>query len=90
MHKASFEHRDESMNPACEEGMASETYLKGMARTISLEGGEGAGQTEETEKEEAGKGTAGTRNSTKGKIKSGLTQGVQGNCEQIHILECRV
>lgn len=56
MHHASFEHRDESMNPACEEGMVSETYLKGMARTISLEGGGGAGQAEETEKEPGGEG----------------------------------
>lgn len=39
--------------------------------------------------EQAGKGITGTRNSTKGRAKSGITQEVQGNRVQIHILTCR-
>lgn len=48
MHKAHFEQRDEWMNPAWEEGMA--THM------LSLEGGGGAGQAEKKVEEQVGKG----------------------------------
>lgn len=48
MHKAHFEQRDEWMNLAWEEGMATQM--------LSLEGGGGAGQTEKKVEEQVGKG----------------------------------
>lgn len=55
---------------------------------LSLEGGGGASQTEMVE-EQLGKGTAGRRNSTRGRAQSRITQPVQGSGELIHSLECR-
>lgn len=82
MHKARFEHRDESMNPAWEEGIAREAYLEGRTHMLSLEGG-GASLTEKMAEEQVGKGTADRRNCTKDCGKSRTPHRVQGNCEQI-------
>lgn len=47
MHKARFEHRGESINPACEKGVGREDSLKGMTHMLSLDGGGRASLTED-------------------------------------------